>query len=583
LGGVIDQVYQALFQREPDVQGKAFYMAAFAQGTLAMGNIVLAILQGAQAEDLAAINNKLAVAREFTRQVDGRAFHDADFGNGWDAAYAYAGQASAVTARTMLAGVTADPATVLDAAAITRILQGENAVEEDESGRVPCDSTPGDSTPDDSALDNGTPDTTTPDSDSTPGGSRPDDSVPGDSRPIDSRPDASSTISFVTGDADDTILVQADGTAGNGASIWIQAGDGNDAITVDSTGHVRMTLSAGAGDDTVILASGISSVTTRDRLDGGEGFDTLVMDGGRLTQADYAALDQSLSDFEAVEFLGRADVDAGRLSQFERIGFAAGASEADVARAQTAWDVAEWALFEAERQEPKDPALIAGLAAARDAAMQAWQTVSAAALQGSSSVVGVAEAQVLLARGSLHAWAEGYRAATQDEEAAPYVGALNIVVDGTHSTISAYSQLLNLSVVTPDLGDSIVSLEGDVANAVVQFVQTNDDDASAVAEAGRLASLSFSTSGNQLAALSSISIKGPGHVVAVNNDGSMLKTVDASGMTSVLSAGASHGDKLEGLIYISSNSNAETIFLGAGVDHVTLSNTTVDNMDVVEN
>src|SRR5690606_5940417 len=142
LGAIIDRVYQALFQREPDAQGKAFYLSAFAQGTLGAGNIVLAILQGAQADDLAAIENKLAVALEFTRQVDGRAFGDTDFGNGWDAAYAYAGRDSAVSARTMLAGVTADPATVLDAAAITRILQGEKAVKEGEGGRVPGSSTP---------------------------------------------------------------------------------------------------------------------------------------------------------------------------------------------------------------------------------------------------------------------------------------------------------------------------------------------------------------------------------------------------------------------------------------------------------
>src|SRR5690606_25059739 len=137
-----------------------------------------------------------------------------------------------------------------DAAAITRILKGEAAVKEQAGGKVPSDGTCGKSIPDDS----------------TPDGSTPDNGAPDNSTPDDGTPSGNATISFITGDDDDTILVAADGAALDGVSVWVDAGGGNDLVTVDSTGHIRMSLNAGAGDDRVVLASGIASMAARDIL-----------------------------------------------------------------------------------------------------------------------------------------------------------------------------------------------------------------------------------------------------------------------------------------------------------------------------
>src|SRR5690606_24859919 len=52
IGGVIDAVYNALFDRAPDPAGKTYYEAEFAAGNITPGNIALAILESAQGADI---------------------------------------------------------------------------------------------------------------------------------------------------------------------------------------------------------------------------------------------------------------------------------------------------------------------------------------------------------------------------------------------------------------------------------------------------------------------------------------------------------------------------------------------------
>ncbi|NUN61723.1 MAG: hypothetical protein HUU13_11615 [Burkholderiaceae bacterium] len=104
IGGVIDAIYLALFNRAPDEAGKQFYVDGFADGTFTAGNIMLNILNGAQGDDAVAVANKLEVANLFTTTLD----PEQDGIGPFQATYNAADEQAA---RDWLATVTSDPAT----------------------------------------------------------------------------------------------------------------------------------------------------------------------------------------------------------------------------------------------------------------------------------------------------------------------------------------------------------------------------------------------------------------------------------------------------------------------------------------
>src|SRR5690606_17871465 len=104
---------------------------AFNNGEITAGNIALAILNSAQNDDAVAVQYKLQVANEFTSQVDGRELTDPNFGTGQHFNVTYQGEEDAAAARAILAGVTSNPATVLDAAGVTQALKDQIADETD--------------------------------------------------------------------------------------------------------------------------------------------------------------------------------------------------------------------------------------------------------------------------------------------------------------------------------------------------------------------------------------------------------------------------------------------------------------------
>ncbi|GHA27786.1 hypothetical protein GCM10007989_24600 [Devosia pacifica] len=67
---IVTAIYQALFGREPDAEGLAFYTDALDNGTLPIETIAINILDGAQNEDAQIIQNKLAAAEVFTASLD---------------------------------------------------------------------------------------------------------------------------------------------------------------------------------------------------------------------------------------------------------------------------------------------------------------------------------------------------------------------------------------------------------------------------------------------------------------------------------------------------------------------------------
>ena len=127
IGSVVDSLYMALFNVAPDAAGKQFYVDGFADGTFTAGTIALAVLNGAQNNDLIAVNNKVQVANEFTQQVDGRAFADPYFGTGNSFNATYSGDADADAARDILKAVNSQPSTILSSAAVISALKAQIA------------------------------------------------------------------------------------------------------------------------------------------------------------------------------------------------------------------------------------------------------------------------------------------------------------------------------------------------------------------------------------------------------------------------------------------------------------------------
>lgn len=104
--GVINNIYNNLFNRDAEPAGLLYWSQQVASGALSPAGAALGILLGAQNADLTTVNNKLAVATAFTNALDTAA-----------EIIGYTGADAAAEARAFLHTVTADPATVTAALA----------------------------------------------------------------------------------------------------------------------------------------------------------------------------------------------------------------------------------------------------------------------------------------------------------------------------------------------------------------------------------------------------------------------------------------------------------------------------------
>lgn len=127
IDGVVDQIFQALFNRAPDAAGKQFYVDGFNAGTFTPGKIALDVLNGASGDDSVAVLNKVQVANNFTQLVDGRPLSDAYFGTGNSFSATYQGDTDAQAARDILKTVTSNPATVLSPSQVTELIKTDIA------------------------------------------------------------------------------------------------------------------------------------------------------------------------------------------------------------------------------------------------------------------------------------------------------------------------------------------------------------------------------------------------------------------------------------------------------------------------
>jgi hypothetical protein len=66
---LIAKLYQQMFKRDPEEEGLAFYVDQLENGAASLASIALDVANGAQNEDITILNNKIAVANDFTNKV----------------------------------------------------------------------------------------------------------------------------------------------------------------------------------------------------------------------------------------------------------------------------------------------------------------------------------------------------------------------------------------------------------------------------------------------------------------------------------------------------------------------------------
>lgn len=331
------------------------------------------------------------------------------------------------------------------------------------------------------------------------------------------------TASVSTGDGIDTLNILATAAASSAATVTADAGAGNDTINLTINSDITYNVAAGAGDDTVVIAG---TVKTTDKIDGGAGTDTVSLALAApktLVADDYIVFNKVLTNFETLKLTGSAaTMDASQLG--------AGYTTIDLAN---------------------------------------------------GSLITKVGAQALIAHGALTATTAG-----TDISATPkvYAGTLNIT-DKATGIVTAYADKVALTVApTTDndgaVDNTAVTLTGDLKSAAVALsaaTDTNGTAADTTDDVLDTSSVSVTTvKAGALENLASLTLSGNGAATVIVGD-TKLVSVDASGLNSVDVAGKAAA----GLTYNSSNSAAETIKLGAGIDHVTLGASTYGNADVV--
>jgi hypothetical protein len=346
------------------------------------------------------------------------------------------------------------------------------------------------------------------------------------------------TATVDTGAGDDKITVTLSGAG----KATIAAGDGKDTITVTEDGLATggTAINAGAGDDKVDVSA--VTLTTKDAVVGGDGIDTLVIEGkAEYITADYLTLTAITSGFETLQFKGDAGsdtaVDAAELTAYSKIAFG-------------------------------DTGVIENVAAA--------QALSLLALSSATS--------------ELTATADGYVAATTTPVAATvYAGTLTVASaeDGATLTLNALAAAvtINTSAIAAANVGSFVA--GDLKTLTVALNSTSTVNTLGVATGDEsLAGVSV-TNDETLAALTTLTVTGAGQV-QVENTTTKLTSIDLSGMTALVNLNedgdqvvpfGGPGDEELGYQNLSTslvalNDNvAETVKLGAARDTVVTAST----------
>lgn len=337
---------------------------------------------------------------------------------------------------------------------------------------------------------------------------------------------ATATAATLNGGAgNDTLTVSVTKGAATAVTATVDAGEGNDTVNLTINGGVTYTVNVGDGNDTVAITN---TVKTTDKIDGGAGTDTVSLAplAATLVADDYIVFNKVLTGFETLKLTTMVtNLDASQLA-------------------------ANYATLD---------------------------------LFNGSTVTKVGTQEVI-AHGGVTVEAAGYKAIVAPATEATYAGTLQITSVAT-GTVTAKAETVNLAVKASSNGNGVANntvtttLEGDAKTATVTLSAAKDDNGTPATTDDKLdtATLMFTNAATNTK-LTSLTISGNGAANVTNSNGTELVTVNASGLASA----DIDGKSVAGLTYTSNNAKAETIKLGAGLDVVTLNESTYGKMDTVE-
>jgi hypothetical protein len=311
-------------------------------------------------------------------------------------------------------------------------------------------------------------------------------------------------------------------TATNSGTTSIAAGAGNDTITFTDSG--KTTVDAGAGNDTITVNKVADAGVV---VHGGDGNDTVTIVG---TLATTDVIDGGAGS-DTISFAGAGSRTADDYIVFNKM--------------VTGFETISFSSVEGALDASKLAATYTGID-----------------LADGSTVTGVTT-QAITAHGTLTVSGTGTLGVTE-------------MADGT---ITATSDALQLTVKAAGGNDVTATLAGDVKTATVTLTNTVDSASNPTVD--RVAHFSLTADGTTDKSLTTLTLNGSGDATVNNNDGSKLVNVDATGLNGTSAVAANHGAALHGLTYVSSNTAAETIKLGAAVDVITLNASTYGAVDVV--
>lgn len=340
----------------------------------------------------------------------------------------------------------------------------------------------------------------------------------------------------------------------------IKTGSGNDTVTLATALNATTkaaSVSTGAGNDVINVNATAAAAGATVAVDAGEGNDTINL--SIVANANYDVKAGAGDDTVVI---------TGTVKTTDKIDGGDGIDTVSLASkaAYVADDyiVVNKVLTNFETLKLTGATAIVNLDASKLAAN--YTTID---LSDKSSVVNVGT-QALVANGNLTATASG-----TDVGATPkvYAGSLNITEKAT-GTITANAATVDLTVDASAAAAVTATLAGFAQSASVNLVQALKADGTGyVGTAG----FSLTTAAGTQADLTTLTLSGNG-IGTIDNAAGKLITIDASGLNSV----TFDGKAAAGLNYTSSNAAAETIKLGAGIDLIKLTASTVGATDTVE-
>lgn len=381
---------------------------------------------------------------------------------------------------------------------------------------------------------------------------------------------AVATTLTVTDGAGTKKVSTVDASASTGAVTYvgtanvanIKTGTGNDTATLATalTATVKAaSISTGAGNDTVNVAVNAAAAVAGSTVtvDAGEGNDTINLTIAAGANVTYNVAAGAGDDIVVI---------TGTVKTTDKIDGGAGTDTISLVN-NTALVADDYIVFNkvlTNFETLKLTSLVNNLDADQLAAN--YSTVDLAA---GSTVTNVGT-QSLVAHGGLIATAKGYVAAAGTTPAT-YVGTLNIT-DKATGVITANADKVALTV-DASANAASVTLAGDAQSASVTLVQALN-----TAKTGYVGAAAF-TLNNTITDtnLAGLTLSGNGTASVTNAGAAKLVNVDASGLNSV----TFDGKAAAGLTYNSTNTAAETIKLGGGIDSITLGSSIYGKVDTV--